>query len=507
MKYIKYKLKNVEPLRIADDSTSQSGQTVTLRYIPGTTIRGYVVNQLAVSLGSEFEKYKKALISGKVTYLNAYLCENDRELVPSPKGFYEDKTVVEGKKEIQNVVIDGQFSEGFKRADLGRFCYFEDGCIYYYNLETGSDLKILINKRKNDDKQNVFRNEYIMAGHEFAGYILVDDDALAKEIAGTFRHDLILGNARSQGLGKCKVLEIREVDGEVIPYDEYAVKSDAQKSCYMMLLSNTVMRNEFGEYTGLNLSELEQSLGVSGLKVEYCSTSTVNVKGYNRAWGNKIPAVTMYEQGSVFKLAFEGTAPLQNMQKIMKEGIGVRISEGFGRVLFLDDYEKYSCKLEGSLSEDSFDDAVKRESDDNDLKIIAANCYRKMLEEEMQSRILDGVDRLKMSKSQVGNVRALIEANRYDAEKGTQIISNYFLHSEEKEANRKNQNEKESIVPFMNKILSILKQPLEQTLELENVTSVMGCPVQDLISKDALQRMKFDYILELIRYDNRRGAK
>ena len=45
-KYIKFVFKNKEPLRIADDNSSQSGQMITLRYIPGTTIRGYIVNQL-----------------------------------------------------------------------------------------------------------------------------------------------------------------------------------------------------------------------------------------------------------------------------------------------------------------------------------------------------------------------------------------------------------------------------------------------------------------------------
>ena len=38
-KYLRYVIKTVEPIRISDDSMSQSGQTDTLRYIPGTTIR------------------------------------------------------------------------------------------------------------------------------------------------------------------------------------------------------------------------------------------------------------------------------------------------------------------------------------------------------------------------------------------------------------------------------------------------------------------------------------
>ena len=59
--YIKYIIRNKEPLRIADDSTSQSGQTVTLRYIPGTTMRGYIINKMAPS--SDFEQLKEVIVA------------------------------------------------------------------------------------------------------------------------------------------------------------------------------------------------------------------------------------------------------------------------------------------------------------------------------------------------------------------------------------------------------------------------------------------------------------
>lgn len=74
--YIKYIIRNKEPLRIADDSTSQSGQTVTLRYIPGTTMRGYIINKMAPS--SDFEQLKEELFSEQVKYLNAYLCVKEK---------------------------------------------------------------------------------------------------------------------------------------------------------------------------------------------------------------------------------------------------------------------------------------------------------------------------------------------------------------------------------------------------------------------------------------------
>ena len=264
------------------------------------------------------------------------------------------------------------------------------------------------------------------------------------------------------------------------------------------------MRNEFGEYVGLDLKTLEEKMGVKNLRIEYCSTSTVNVKGYNRTWGSKIPSITMYEQGSVFKLKYDGIVPVKNMKKIMQSGIGVRINEGFGRVLFLRDYESVKYKMEGSVTEPEFMSADKHYSDNVILKLIAKNYYRKMIDEEMQKRILNGTDNIS-ARSQVGNVRALLESNRYDAIKGTEIVKDYFEHSSYKEDNKKVQNQKASIKPFMKKIIAILEQPLAKTLEIENIKSVMGVPVENLFSENELQRMKFDYILNLMKYDNRKG--
>lgn len=506
MKYIRYIVKNDEPLRIADDSTSQNGQTVTLRYIPGTTIRGYIVNQLVYTLGEQFDKYKRDLISGQIVYMNAYLYENNRELLPSPKGFYEDKTVVTEKKEIQNVVINGEFDDGNKRAGLGKFCYFKDQCIYYYNVETGSDMKILINKRKQDDKQNVFRNEYITSGHTFVGYIRVDDEELAKAILEVFHKNIFLGNARSQGLGKCRVLDIKEMPEDFIPYQEYAVIEDAENTCYMMLLSNTAMRDNRGEYVGLDLKYLEEKLGVSNLRIEYCSTSTVNVKGYNRAWGSKIPSITMYEQGSVFKIKFDGSASLENMLKIMQSGIGVRKSEGFGRVLFLKDYENIRFKMEEKHRAEDFTQESPNGNDMQDLKILASNYYRKEIIKAMQENIISGVNNGNLNNSQIGNVRGLLEANRYDAY-GTETIKRYFAHAMEKEQNTNVQKQKSSIKALKDTILPILDQPLEQTLGMKHFTKIMGISVDELISEKELQRMKFDYILERMKFDNRKGEE
>ena len=179
-KYIRYEIKNIEPLRITNNTMSQSGQMETLRYIPGSTIRGYVVSDFLKK--DLFQKYKRALLTSEVRFLNAYPYRNGRELMPSLKGFYEDKTEAQGKKEVGNMLVDPEsVKKGWKRASLGRFCYLENDCIYYYQMNTGSDLKIKMNLQENE-KRNVFRNEYIEAGQIFVGYIAVNNDDLAEEI-------------------------------------------------------------------------------------------------------------------------------------------------------------------------------------------------------------------------------------------------------------------------------------------------------------------------------------
>nr|MCR5624653.1 hypothetical protein [Lachnospiraceae bacterium] len=157
-RYFEYIITNIEPVRIADNSKSQSGQTVTLKYITGTAIRGLVVNYFAKQSG--FEEIKPTLFSDKVKYLNAYLY-SDKDMIVSPKGFYEDKTEVAKvgnndipKKQIENVTVDGNFTDGLKRASLGEFCFIEDGCIRYASVDTNSDMRISVDP----DNDNIFRN-------------------------------------------------------------------------------------------------------------------------------------------------------------------------------------------------------------------------------------------------------------------------------------------------------------------------------------------------------------
>lgn len=503
--YIKIVFQNLEPVRIADDSTSQSGQTVTLRYIPGTALRGVVINALAQD--SDFETIKKSLFSSKIRYMNAFPTDTGKELIPSPKGFYEDKTQQE-KKDIDNVVIQGEFEEGKKRAALGRFCRVVGDCIYYYNVDTGSDLRIKIN----DEKQNVFRHEYICANYIFTTYIVMEDSTLGERIKKVFAGDFMLGNARSAGLGKCRVISCEYIDR--MPYEEYLPAKDQENECYMMLLSNTVMRDENGELCGLNYRKLGEKMGVTDLEIAFCSTSTVDVKGYNRTWRTRIPSAVMYEQGSVFHLKYSGVFTREKMRALCDQGIGIRLNEGFGRVLFLDKYENVRYKESVQFETKSQNTATQQQyREDLDTLKVAARCYcRNLLEKKMNTYVVEHpLPKGNISNSQLGLVESFTTAYQYEPWEAIRVIEQYLDHALEKEQNKNVQKFKSGIQElraYMEGILGTKERPVKLETLLSVVTkqkdSIMGIPKSNLLSEDEELKYKLELITKMIRFDNKK---
>ena len=511
--YLKYIIKNMEPVRIADDSNSQSGQTEILRYIPGTTIRGLVINALSSADETEFEKIKKQLFTSHVRYLNAYLSTYAEELFPSPKGFYEDKTAPDGKKEIQNVVVSGKFTEGYKRASLGRYCFVAEDCIHYYNVDTGSDMKIKMNVNSNE-KQNVFRNDYISPNHIFTGYIGSDDKELLEKIRSVFGRDIFLGNGRSSGLGRCRVLKCEYTD--VPPYANYFPENDIQDECYLILMSNLVLRSGQGElcgFTGEILRDLEERMGVKNLKIQYCATSVVNVRGYNRKWGMKTPSIPAYEQGSVFHLSFDGKLKKEKMYEIADQGIGIHLNEGFGRVAFFKNYERIRYKISEQYSGRkmcSGKDWKITHDDRETLRIAARSYYRNRIFEKMEKCIVlwtesDSVFDSSLSNSQLGTLESFVLKNRYNPEEAQKTIKKYLAHADEKEEGNNSQKQHGSVKKIRAFIDKVFNTDLEELLGLSDDFSdtVMGIPKEELLSENERMEMKLGLLDKMIRYKNK----
>lgn len=523
MLYIRYILENVEPLRITDDSTSQYGQMDTLTYIPGMTIRGVVIQTLAEELEQKlekdrWEKLRQELFSNQVAFLNAYPMggeegKEEQELIPSPKGFYENKESLEEKKEIENLLLKGgELEGGLKRARLGRYCYMEDHTIFFSNVELGGDMRI---SRNTEKRKDMFRSQYIAKDQKFCGYIVVQNQKLGDVILSALNQEyLLLGNGRFAGMGKCKIVEKEFVPQ--LSYQQYNIKEEKKGICYLYLLSNMVMYNANGELTGMDIPTLEKQLGIENLEIKLCATSTVKNNGYNRIWNTKLPEMLMYEMGSVFQLYYQGVLKQERAAALLEEGIGIRKNEGFGRALILEGYEnlKFKQKIEKKsiVASNLVEEELKKE-DKQVLFIAAKGYYLEKLKQAGKSYLVDPKNRKNpilnrtLTSSQLGTIESYAASLQFIPQKAEKELLAYLEHAVAKDEAKRvhGQTQKRNIVKEW--IELFLQSDLDQFLEsdLKSKICIMGIEKKELLTKEEILRWKLQFLIELIRFVNREG--
>ena len=515
--YIRCIIKNVEPIRISDDSMSQKGFTKTLHYIPGTSIRGYVFNKISKN---DFEKYKTELFSDRTSFTNAYMslnkCGDMIELIPSPKGFVEDKKDAiksdedsDNRKEIKK---NAERSSGDKNADLKKYCYISEGdaseeyIINYCDVLTNTDMKNRINVEISNDN-TVFRNEYISINHYFTCYITVENIELREIIKNILSGEILLGNARSQGYGKC-IVTSEYVDK--LSYIQYLEKENLVDGCYMMLLSDTTMINENGEICGIDAKSLAKELNVDGLEVKSIGSPVINVRGHNRKWDSKIPSVLMYSKGSVFKLLYTGSISRATAEKMLTEGIGIRRNEGFGRIILFDKYEKIKWKNKIDyqvVKSDLFEQSInleRHEEDDATISIIARGYYKNILERCIEKYVVQNPISGLAVNSQLGNIEALAISNKYNPDTAINEIYAYIANYNSKLGSKKIQRSKAG----SNRAFDIVKNVLENKDFLKLIgcekQSVMGRQFNEVFSADEIKKMKLNLLVSMIRYNNKK---
>jgi hypothetical protein len=278
----------------------------------------------------------------------------------------------------------------------------------------------------------------------------------------------------------------------------------------MMLASNTVMRDKTGAYCGIDWSVLSKKLGVEELEEpRYCSTSTVEVRGYNRTLGIHTPAVKMYAQGSVFHLCFKGTLKKESMRRIVDEGIGVRRNEGFGRILFLKDYETVQYKLAGSATEQKQYAPAELDKRDRQVMQKAAKVHcRQMIDRGMQAYVVKNpIRRGTVSNSQLGQVEAIVTAYKYDPAKARTVLDAYLGHAQTKQEKNAKHQKRSDFNPLQKAVDQIMNSPLEELLGIKLYTQSkhMGVDKKDLFTSAEEDRMRLELIEKLIRYDNKKG--
>ncbi len=388
---IRFRLRTESPLIVTDLDKSSGNGYETRDYIPGSALRGLVINELASRMPDWFEEHRRELLSEDARFLDA-LPLGPLPAIPSLMGFYEDKA----GGSFHTVLASGEVKPGCKRAKLGRFCGLRGDTVVYWSAAAGGRGRIK-RETETEEQTQIYQTRSIDAGQEFEGYVLLRKPELAGAISGCLNGTLWLGADRFAGFGKCRVTELAAE--EQPRWLQYAVREENERgeTLYLLALSPFTMQDASGNYAGLDAEKLAKQLGVDSLEVELCSTAFREYGGYNRTWGCRESALRMYDRGSLFKLRCSEAPTYEALRRVMAEGLGVRRAEGYGQVLFL-----RSTLFEGLRGKEKAA-AYSGERRDSAAAVLRRARYSWVMSHARA--VSDG----KLSQSQAGTLQALCE--------------------------------------------------------------------------------------------------
>lgn len=439
---IRYRLRTEAPVIITDLSRSGGDSYETRGYIPGSAIRGMIAGQLAETNPDWFRRHKTALLSEHTRFLDALPKPSALDVLPSIKGFYEDKE----ETVFESVVRSGSFTPGLKRAGLGSFCGLDGDAVRYWSAKTGGATRIARNVPGGAGARP-FQTCHISAGQVFEGYVILDDAALAEKITEAFGDTVWIGADRYEGYGKCRLEHMESVErpGWI---DAYGCRDQAEvgTTLYLLALSPLTMLDRWGNPAGLDLEALARLLDVARVELEHCSTSTAEYGSYNRIWQCREPALPMYDRGSIFKLTCGGPPRLERIRAVEHAGLGVRTAEGFGQVLFLrrDLFEGLRRKEAAQAERAAEETAAAR---------VRRARYRWIMERG------DRLYQNGLSRSQVGEIQTLCE--KAIAQKGDTAALDQYLRKKR----RAGQTSRFTQIAAL--IREVVDRPLRETIGVD----------------------------------------
>lgn len=328
---LRFRLRTCLPVIPTDPNRSDGNSTETYSFIPGSAIRGAVIESLSARDPAWFAAHKSALLGDGVRFLDAVpIPDSSHSPLPSIRGFYEDKE----ETTLESVVLDGGFTPGLKRAKLGAFCAPEGETLHYWSARSSGVTRI---RQKGEGReQAMFQVRSLDAGQDFEGHILLDDPALAPRLSQALGKTIWLGADRYAGCGKCEVT-LLEPAPRPAWLDAYGYQDGEEpgEDLYLLAVSPLTMLNAGGEPCGLDEGQLSQKLGVASVEIYCCATAMIQSGGYNRVWQCRAPSVRFYDRGSLFHLKCGSAPALEALRRVQAEGLGIRRAEGFGQVMFL----------------------------------------------------------------------------------------------------------------------------------------------------------------------------
>lgn len=462
-KMLYFKLKTLSPVVITDLTTSNGNHQRCKNYITGASIRGLVLNYIAKHNPTFFEENKIDLLESK--FFNANLCMENQIAIPTIKGFYEHK---DGSG-LETIMKKGEFETGKKRAGLGNVCAFESGATEILHKKTKLRSVTRIKTEHNEDNL-IFSTESIDENQEFDGYIVLKNETFASEIVKAFEQEFWIGADQSQGFGRCCLTDLQAVESvKYVKAYTYQTQADITNELYCVAVSPLTMLDDSLQPCGFNLDELAKKLDISSVSILYASTSTSAYFGFNAKWKAYNTRMTMYDEGSIFKLVCGEVPKLENIMKLQNDGLGVRQEDGFGQVLFIRNDIIHSIEK-------------KNPSESKEVEpIITAHSKLRKAKIDWIRKNKATVLKMPLSKSQIGEVQAVCESGKIEK------VNAFFEKQTDPNSPKRNYQ--------YNDMRDFINQFIEHSL-----TETLNYEIED----DSIQ-MKFAILCELFDYSRKGG--
>lgn len=338
MKALIFQIRTLQPLLITRPGAGEENSAISYDYIPGSVLRGLLIsrymqkNSLADAAGDPI--CRRLFFDGSIVYLNAYPTHRlGGRTLPKPFSWMADK---EGQAANDDIIYDFAIQPKEDEDGLaelkGAFCWLVQGDEDELKMEIYDTLKDVGMHNASEDRNvkrkgdsTVFRYEAIATSQSFSGAILSDNicdlQALIDLLAE--RTEAHIGGSRSAGYGLIR-FEQMQINEE---WCEYNCGAKPEEGIVIItLLSDAILRNtQTGGFT-TNLS------AVLGLKHLRAFTRTRVVGGFNRKWGLPLIQATALQAGSTFVYDSSKAALSRQIEQIVKNGVGERRVEGFGRL-------------------------------------------------------------------------------------------------------------------------------------------------------------------------------
>ncbi len=411
---IKFKISLKSPLIISGNDKTEVNLNC-LDYIPGNIFLGMAAGGLYRPNGSNDSEILDYFHNGNVQFGNAYLSVDNEKSKPIPAVWYKNK----GEQLDTGIYFYHQLKDDtniqMKQERNGYFIE-KDGQFTIINAQKGVVLKSAYDsKKRSAESGKMYLYEYLEAGQTFIFEVSAYKKEYLENLLPIFKGNKHISKSKTAEFGAVYFEQI----GGVVQVDEIApinLAKDGNSFVTIYAKSNLAFINDFGAFTW---SPTALDLGFENATINYKKSQLYFDKFHTRNGKRKTHDGDrlIIKKGSVFVLECNEKTTIKN--SYIEKGIGVYLSEGYGKVMvnatFLDSIKKESITYYDW--NDVKNPSEEEETDDTNKNTYVLVFKERLKKEKEQQKIYTSVRKFinkhielykGISSSQWGAIRSLV---------------------------------------------------------------------------------------------------